>query len=419
MTMSKQVSELPAPEEMSEEMEQRIKEHLKSIVPAHVYEKWIDKFVFEKMDRKKCVIGYYGSEPIKEFEKNYGEQVWLGISSVAGYSKKMKIRRRKVRAQKVSTEKRKNNLTAAKWFSLSLIFLAVTLLAALLTGNYIANRNFTETFYNVSSSKTNNRLRVIQISDLHSSTFGKNNSKLTERVEKLKPDLILLTGDCLDSSATSTKTIVDLCSKLAQTAPTYYIYGNNEVKRIYNMPLLQEQLDKKFGFSDETRDPSKLLEQKDDLEKEIEKTGVKVLKNEMDTVTVGLTKVDIYGVLTSNPSSFWSYSGKSFSDYLCNDTNNLKITAIHEPLIFEEYDSDTWGDLLICGHTHGGVARIPKLGGAYTHEGGLFPERSGKYVYGRYDVAGSPLIVSSGMANGNILRVNNQPELVIIDVNKF
>ena len=63
--------------------------------------------------------------------------------------------------------------------------------------------------------------------------------------------------------------------------------------------------------------------------------------------------------------------------------------------------------------------RIPVLGPLFTHEGGLFPERSGGYVYGRYDVAGKPLIVSAGLENSNILRINNQPELVVIDINKF
>ena len=73
----------------------------------------------------------------------------------------------------------------------------------------------------------------------------------------------------------------------------------------------------------------------------------------------------------------------------------------------------------MCGHTHGGVAKIPVLGAMYTHEGGLFPEKKGFYVYGRYNAEGSPLIVSSGLSNRNILRINNQPELVIIDINKF
>ena len=110
------------------------------------------------------------------------------------------------------------------------------------------------------------------------------------------------------------------------------------------------------------------------------------------------------GVLTSNPSSFWSYADKSFSDFIYSDSTNLKILLVHEPFIFQEFSPDTWGDILFCGHTHGGVIRVPVLGPLYTHKGGLFPERSGNYVYGRYRVLGSQLIVSGGIENKNLLR---------------
>ena len=93
--------------------------------------------------------------------------------------------------------------------------------------------------------------------------------------------------------------------------------------------------------------------------------------------------------------------------------------AVHEPFVFEEFTPDSWGDLMLSGHTHGGVIRVPVLGPLFTHEGGLFPERSDDFVYGRYNTAGSPLIVSAGLENSNVLRINNQPELVIIDINKF
>jgi predicted MPP superfamily phosphohydrolase len=97
----------------------------------------------------------------------------------------------------------------------------------------------------------------------------------------------------------------------------------------------------------------------------------------------------------------------------------LKVTAIHEPLIFEEFKPDFWGDILLSGHTHGGVMKVPMIGPLYTREGGLFPGRTGHYVYGRYEVQGRPLIVSSGLENQNAFRINNEPELVIIDINKF
>ncbi len=414
--MSKIKDEIIGNEEL-ENQQKKIKEHLKQAVPEEVYEKWIEYFEFEKIDRKKIVIGYYGEESLKEFKKNYKELVWIQICAVCGYSKKLKICKRKLKTPKIKTGRKR--FAAAKWYGLSVIFAIITVSAAMLAGNYLVNRSFKENFYSVSSLKVNNEIRIIQISDLHNCKFGSNNIKLVSRIEKLKPDVILLTGDCIDSSDSSEDSIVNLCSQLTKSAPVYYIYGNNEEERYYDVPLMQEALDKKYGFNDDNRDPSKLTAQKDVLEKSLEACGVKVLKNSMATITVGETDVDIFGVLTSNPSSFWSYAGDSFDKYLYNNTNNLKITAVHEPVVFEVYNPDTWGDVLVSGHTHGGVARLPVLGGAYTHEGGILPEKKGSLVYGRYDVSGSPLIVSSGLANNNILRINNKPELVIIDVNKF
>ena len=161
------------------------------------------------------------------------------------------------------------------------------------------------------------------------------------------------------------------------------------------------------------------MEFSDELTKKLEASGVKVLKNNSETILVGTTQVDIYGVLTSNPSSFWSYAGESFDEYMYSNQNNLKITAIHEPLVFEEYFPDSWGDLVLAGHNHGGTVKIPMIGPLYTHDGGLLPDRGGHYVSGRYEVQGRPLIISSGLENKNILRINNQPEIVIVDINKF
>lgn len=405
--------------ESCEDVDERIKKHLKTIVSDDVYNKWIDHFVFEKIDNKQITVGYYGTESLSEFNKEYKETVWIHICSVVGYVKKFKIYKRKNKTASLYTVNAKKNVKVAKLFFISMIFAAITLAVAIIVGNYIGNRNFRESFYSVSSLKADSKIRIIQISDLHNSSYGKENIKLISRVEKLKPDLIIYTGDCIDSDDKSTQEVVNLCSKLSQIAPSYYIYGNNEVEKFYDTPLSQTALDKKFGFNDENRIPEKLLKIKDKFEEELENNGVKVLKNEMDTINIGPTEVDIYGVLTSNPSSFWSYAGNSFNDYIYSNSNNLKITAIHEPFIFEEYNFDFWGDVMICGHTHGGTIRVPVLGPLYTHEGGLFPERKDDFVYGRYDVSSKPLIVSSGLDNNNILRINNQPELVVIDVNRF
>lgn len=304
-------------------------------------------------------------------------------------------------------------------FMTSLIFLSIAAGVALLGFYYVQNKNFKETFYCVSSLKVNNKIRVLQISDLHECVFGKDNKDLIQRIEKLSPDIILYTGDIINSDSASEEQVVKLCSTLCEQFPSYYIYGNNEVEKYYDTLLTQEALDEKFGFNDENRDPEKLLATRDVLTEKLEAVGVKVLKNSVDTITVGKTTVDIFGVLTSNPSAFWSYAGNNFNTYLYTNENHLKITAIHEPTVFETYEPDTWGDLMLAGHTHGGIARIPLVGPVYTREGGILPERNGCYVYGRDDVQGRPLIVSSGLDNSNIFRMNNQPEIVVVDINKF
>lgn len=317
------------------------------------------------------------------------------------------------------TAKTEKNIRVLKLFVISLIFVGIAASVAVAGCNYIKNRDFKETFYCVSSLKVNNNIRVVQISDLHNCTYGKDNETLIDRVANLKPDLIIYTGDCIDAKSGEIDDVITLCEELAKVAPSYYIFGNNEVQTYYDTPLTQVALDKKYGFTDDSRDPQLLLEREDVLTKGLEKVGVKVLKNASDTLKIGATNVEVYGVLTSNPSAFWSYGGESFDQYIYNNEKNLKITAIHEPTVFEEYTPTTWGDLLLAGHTHGGTAKIPVVGPLYTKEFGLLPARSGHLVYGRCDVQGRPLIISSGLENRNFLRINNQPEIVIVDINKF
>ena len=322
-------------------------------------------------------------------------------------------------SRKALTADTKKNIRVAILLSISMLFVAIAAAIAVIGFSYISNQTFRETFYSASSLKVNNQIRVLQISDLHSCTYGTENSKIIDRVQKLKPDLIIYTGDCVDSKAVSIDSVVSLCTQLATVAPSYYIFGNNEVERYYKDPLTQESLDKQFGFDDNNRDPQKLLEKTDVLTEKLESVGVTVLKNQSATLTVGTTQVDVYGVLTSNPSAFCSYAGESFDAHIYTNTNNLKITAFHEPTALEVYSPDSWGDIVLAGHTHGGTARIPILGPLYAHELGFLPERSGHYIYGRYEVQGRPLIVSSGLENSNLFRINNEPELVIVDINRF
>ena len=394
---------------------QRIKELFKEWASQELYDSWADTFEIKEADEKKVTVIYSGEADIKTFKKECKDVLLSSVRSVMG-DRKIKIS--KAPAYSLSP-KMKKNIKAAKFFVIGMAFVCVAAAIVVIMCNYIGNRSFRETFYSVSSIKVDSRVRVLQLSDLHKSSYGKDNKKLIERVRDLEPDIIILSGDIVNSAKKHIDYAENLGRELSKIAPSYYVYGNNEVESIYDFPLNEKELDKQFGFSKNNRDETKLLKIKDEFEEKLEKTGIKVLKNEKDTIKVKTMTVDVYGSLTSNPSCFWSYSENSFLGYINENPDNLKITAVHEPFIFQEFEPEFWGDLIVCGHTHGGVIRVPLLGPLYTHEGGLFPERGGDFVYGRYDVAGSPLIVSSGLEHSNILRINNQPELVIIDINKF
>ena len=394
----------------------QIKDLFKETSAEELYDTWADTFEVESFDEKQVTVTYQGTEDFKKFKKECNQTLKSCIYSVIGDGKKIKITKKKTGALSPNVKK---NIRAAKFFVIGMIFVCIAAVVIVIMGNYIGNRSFRETFYNVGSIKADSPLRVIHLSDLHGISYGENNSKLVERVKALEPDIIICTGDMVDSIHEDDDYAVALARELYKIAPSYYIYGNNEVESIYDFSFNEKDLDEKFGFNKYNRDETKLLKLKDSFETKLENAGIKVLKNEKDTIKIKTMTVDVYGVLNSNPSSFWSYSGKAFADYIYENPENIKITAVHEPFIFEELEEEFWGDLMVSGHTHGGVVRVPVLGPLFTNEGGLLPERDGRFVYGRYDVSGKPLIVSAGLENSNIMRINNEPELVVIDINKF
>ena len=403
--------------EKTEKYAQRIKELFKEMVSDEFYDRWADTFEIECVTEKQVIITYDGIEDIKKFKKECKKMLVSCVCFVIGSASKVKIVK-KSRFKSLNPKTRKN-IKAVKFFLIGMVFVCIATAVIIVLCSYIGNRNFRETFYITSSIKVDSRVRVVQLSDLHGVSYGKNNEKLINRVEALEPDIIICTGDMVDSVKEDADSAVALAKELSKIAPSYYVYGNNEVESIYDFLLNEKELDKKFGFNADNRDETALLKIEDSFEEKLESAGIKVLKNEKDTIKVKNINIDIYGVLNSNPSSFWSYSGKAFADYIYENPDNLKIMAVHEPFVFEEFTPDSWGDLMLSGHTHGGVIRVPILGPLFTHEGGLFPERSDGFVYGRYNTAGSPLFVSAGLENSNVLRINNQPELVIIDINKF
>jgi predicted MPP superfamily phosphohydrolase len=400
--------------EIKEEQQERIKTLFKEFVSDDdIYKTWANTFEIEISSDNTVFVYYYGEEKTKLFKEVCKSSLYAAIYTVVGEGYKVKIKRKRIHSAMSP------RLKALKFFVLGMLSVCMATAVIVVLYSYIENRNFRETFYSTSSIKVDTPIRVVHLSDLHGSSYGRKNKNLILRIKELSPDIIICTGDIVDSIEEDLNYAVNLAKELAAIAPTYYVYGNNEVEEIYGFPFTEKALDKEFGFDETNRDEKALIKFKDTYEKKLQAAGRKVLKNEKDTMNVNHINVDVYGVLNSNPSSFWSYSENAFTNYIYENSDNLKITAVHEPFIFETFQPEYWGDLMLCGHTHGGVIRVPVIGPLYTREGGLFPERSECFVYGRYNTAGKVLIVSAGLENSCIFRMNNQPEIVIIDINKY
>ena len=91
-----------------------------------------------------------------------------------------------------------------------------------------------------------------------------------------------------------------------------------------------------------------------------------------------------------------------------------QILIAHNPQFFREYAA--WGaDVVVSGHVHGGIMRLPVLGGVLSPNMTLFP----KYDGGRFDVGRSAMILSRGLGTHTIpLRIFNPGELVVLKLSK-
>lgn len=214
--------------------------------------------------------------------------------------------------------------------------------------------------------------RVAQVSDLHNAEFGENNARLLEKLRAAVPDLIVLTGDLVDSIHTDLDVAVSFARAAVEIAPTYYVTGNHEA-RLADYPVLRESL---------------------------LAAGVTVLENHAVTLTRGSDQVTLYGL--QDPAF-----GPSPA---LPETKEFLILLAHRPEYFEGYAAQG-ADLVFSGHAHGGQVRLPFLGGLVAPGQGFFP----KYDAGIYEEFGAVMVVSRGLGNSIIpLRVNDPPELVIV-----
>lgn len=235
--------------------------------------------------------------------------------------------------------------------------------------------------------------KIAQISDLHNTEFGQNNSQLLKILQKEAPNMIVLTGDLVDSIHTDISIAVSFAERAVNIAPCYYITGNHEAW---------------------------LKEQYNELEEKLKKCGVIVLRNQSEIITSNNDIMQLIGV--DDPD--FSESGNGMFDLAAGIVSTeiqnagvregYKILLSHRPELFDTYVEKNI-NLALCGHAHGGQFRLPFIGGLIAPNQGLFP----KYDSGLYTKENTTMVVSRGIGNSIIpIRFNNRPEVVIIILHK-
>ena len=108
--------------------------------------------------------------------------------------------------------------------------------------------------------------------------------------------------------------------------------------------------------------------------------------------------------------------GADFFDQAMNSSENFKLVLTHYPENFLGVIEDYPIDLALCGHAHGGLIRLPFIGGLYAPDQGFFP----KLCDGYHEESNSKFIVNKGLSTSGIVpRMNNSPEISIIDINWY
>lgn len=225
--------------------------------------------------------------------------------------------------------------------------------------------------------------KIVQLSDLHGAEFGEDGMELVDKVGSLEPDMIALTGDFVTDEG-DLAAVEKLAARLVKLCPVYFISGNHE-----------------FGSGLAVK-----------VRNILERAGVKYLSNEYLTISRGED-----GILLGGVEDPLAYADMLSPDELAQKMNDaapdaFKILLGHRNYWMTEYP-ELPVDLIFCGHAHGGLIRIPGVGGLIGTDRRLFPDFDAReYNNGRYT-----LIVSRGLGNSvPIPRVFNRPEIVCVEL---
>ena len=283
-----------------------------------------------------------------------------------------------------------------KWFIL------IGVILALCIAEWIREIfTFHITHYDIASDKLNNLKRernIVFLTDLHNCSYGKGNKKLLEAIRSQKPDLIFVGGDMLvGQTDRPTKVAEEFVGNLTDICPVYYANGNHEQRlKIY---------------------PETYGAMYDEYKKALTDQGVVFLENEHVDFVWDDCAVQLHGLEIPREGYKKFCKTRLLESEITErigvtDDTKYQILLAHNPLYIETYIK--WGaDLILSGHLHGGVVRIPKLGGVITPQFGLFPRYSGEKTV----KDGATVVVSKGLGTHTIkIRFLNPAEMIVLHI---
>ena len=289
-----------------------------------------------------------------------------------------------------------------------IIVALIVLIILFLIYGYLANYSFVITNYNIESNElceiSNNRPFLI-LSDLHNSKFGKDNEKLIKAIDAISPEYIIIAGDMVNNASEDNNVIAqNLIDNLKKKYNIIYADGNHE----------QGFFSDELGEFDENSFTSfySYLQS----EKICDKVHKGNIFSHVANSYVQVGNVRFYGIRIDR-EFYGRFTQPDMSDEyissLLGDNNKeyYNVLIAHNPMYFDYYER--WGaDLVISGHVHGGIMRLPFLGGVISPQIRLFPKYSG----GLYTFNMASMILSRGLGTHTIrFRFFNPPELVVVN----
>ncbi|MCM1038701.1 MAG: metallophosphoesterase [Ruminococcus sp.] len=249
--------------------------------------------------------------------------------------------------------------------------------------------------YDIDSKKINGEYTFVLLSDLHNKSFGENNEKLLEKIDALAPDAVLAAGDMLTAFDNGDKCQIaaEFMKNLAGRYPVYYGMGNHE----HRIGLEQGEYRRIY----------------DSYMESLHECGIDPLINEsvyLPSANIAITGLQVDRCYYRKFSRY-PMPRDYLEDLLGKPKRDaLQILIAHNPDYFEDYAK--WGaDLVVAGHVHGGLMRLPLIGGVISPKLTLFPTYDG----GRFEQGDTMMIVSRGLGTHTLpIRIFNPGELVVL-----